>query len=73
MDHSDFVQRARSILGKTQLEFSRLLDIQRRTVIRYEKGEKVPKATRLAIVRLLDEQRNGIEKLLDQYEQDQNL
>jgi len=49
----DFVKNARAILSLTQRELARILGIDRRTILRYEKGFPLPERTHLAIQQLL--------------------
>lgn len=50
-----FVKAAREHLGLGTIEFAEALGVKRHTIWRYERGDPVPKTTRLAIERLLIE------------------
>jgi DNA-binding XRE family transcriptional regulator len=51
---ADFVKRARQRLKLTQAQLAEALGLERRSIVRFEKGEELPLQTRLAIERLLD-------------------
>jgi transcriptional regulator with XRE-family HTH domain len=48
-DDAGFVKRARAKLKLTQGQFAELLGLERRTVMRYERGDQLPPQTRFAI------------------------
>lgn len=50
-----FVKSAREHLGLGTNDFAEALGVKRHTIWRYERGDPVPKTTRLAIERLLIE------------------
>jgi transcriptional regulator with XRE-family HTH domain len=53
MDTARFVKRARIKLGLTQAELGEKVGKERRTIMRYERGEDLPAAVHLAIKHLL--------------------
>ena len=54
MTQADFVKRARARLKMTQVELASALDINIRTIKRWENGDGVDRIAVLAIERLLD-------------------
>ena len=48
-----FIKAAREHLGLGTAEFAEALGVKRHTIWRWERGDPVPKTTRLAIERLL--------------------
>lgn len=54
-DGKKFVKEARAYLGLTPAGFAERLGVKRHTIWRFERGDPVPKTTRLAIERLLIE------------------
>lgn len=48
-DDAGFVKRARAKLKLTQGELAEQLGLERRTVMRYERGDQLPPQTRFAI------------------------
>ena len=50
---ADFIKRARARLKLTQAELAEMLGLERRSIMRYEKGDQLPPAISLAIKHLL--------------------
>jgi DNA-binding XRE family transcriptional regulator len=59
---AEFIRDARERLAITQAELGRRIGRTRRTIIRYEKGDEVPIAVKLAIERLLSQSRRAATK-----------
>ena len=53
----EFVKDARGKLNLSQERFGQRLGVNRHTIMRYEQGKPMPERMRLAILRLLDEDR----------------
>jgi DNA-binding XRE family transcriptional regulator len=51
-DTADYVKKSRARLGLTQAEFADALGLERRTIMRFEKGDELPLQTQLAIRQL---------------------
>jgi DNA-binding XRE family transcriptional regulator len=49
VDNAGFVKRARAKLKLTQGELADLLGLERRSILRYERGDPLPPQTRFAI------------------------
>jgi transcriptional regulator with XRE-family HTH domain len=62
-DSAGYVKRAREKLKLTQAELAEALELERRTIMRYEQGEHLPRQTRLAIRQLLDARDRKTQKL----------
>jgi DNA-binding XRE family transcriptional regulator len=53
MPSADFVKRARARLNLTQAELANALGLERRSILRFEKGDELPPQTLFAIKHLL--------------------
>lgn len=51
---ANFVKRSRAKLGLSQREFAAKLGLERRTVMRYERGDELPRLVRLAMKHLVN-------------------
>ena len=54
MNRAKYVKRARAKLKLTQSELADELGLERRSILRYENGDELPRAMLLAIRQLLD-------------------
>jgi len=54
---ADFVKKARQRLKLTQAQLAEALGLERRSIVRFEKGEELPLQTRLAIERLVEKRK----------------
>lgn len=52
-DGGRFVKEARTYLGLDREKFGDLIGVKKHTIWRYERGDPVPRTTRLAIERVL--------------------
>ena len=64
-DTAGFVKRARAKLKLTQGQLAEMLGLERRSIIRFEKGDALPPAIRFAIKHLLHRHKRKKERARD--------
>jgi DNA-binding XRE family transcriptional regulator len=58
-ESAEFIRNARTKLNLTQIQFAQQLGLERRSIMRFERGHLLPRPVELAVKHLLTEQKKN--------------